>query len=316
MQMRFRDTDTAAALLAASLTMLASACKPPAREISAATPSSDGIAIHYRVEGAGEPALVFVHCWSCDSTYWDAQVKEFAPRHRVAVIDLAGHGASGLGRAAWTIEAFARDVQAVVEHLNLRRVILVGHSMGGPVALEAARAMPERVIGLVPVDTLHDADWDAEQSGLGALIDSMGNNFPVMADLFVRSMFLPDADPALVDRIAEDMAAAPPEVAIGALRTALTYDPRPSLQTLRVPIRALTSEKFPLKLEVNRRYAPQFESVIVPGTGHFPMLERPQEFNRLLGEAIARIAAAPASPARRGPSRPRAVEPGRMTSAS
>src|SRR4029079_11644016 len=116
--------------------------------------SSDGVAIHYETQGQGEPALVFVHGWAINRRYWDAQVPVFARAHQVVTLDLAGHGESGRERKDWTVAAFGQDVRAVVEALGLKKVVLIGHSMSGNVILEAARTMPERVAGLIPVDTL------------------------------------------------------------------------------------------------------------------------------------------------------------------
>jgi len=115
--------------------------------------SGDGVPIRYAVRGTGGPALVFVHGWSCDRTYWDAQVRHFAPRHRVVAIDLPGHGESGTGREEWTVEAFGGDVAAVVQHLGLEEVVLIGHSVGGFVVLEAARRIPDKVVGVVGVES-------------------------------------------------------------------------------------------------------------------------------------------------------------------
>ena len=120
--------------------------------------AADGVPIHYEVKGKGEPALVFIHCWSCDRTLWENQVAVFAKNHRVVTIDLPGHGESGKGRTNWSIESYGEDVKRVVTKLGLKRVVLIGSSMGGPVALEAARRMPERVVAIVPVDTLQNVD--------------------------------------------------------------------------------------------------------------------------------------------------------------
>jgi pimeloyl-ACP methyl ester carboxylesterase len=137
----------------------------------------DGVPIAYTVSGSGSPALVFVHGWMCDQTFWKAQVEEFRLANTVVTIDLPGHGLSGMDRQEWPVLAFGADVQAVVEQLDLAEVVLLGHSMGGPVALEAARLMPDRVIGVVAVDALQDADleWDPEQTR--ALVAAFENNW-------------------------------------------------------------------------------------------------------------------------------------------
>ena len=118
----------------------------------------DGVELVYDVRGKGSTTLVFVHCWACDRTYWKNQLDEFAKTFRVVSLDLGGHGQSGDNRAQWTIASLGGDVQAVVEKLDLKNVILVGHSMGGPVSLDAARRMPGRVRGIACVETLHDVE--------------------------------------------------------------------------------------------------------------------------------------------------------------
>ena len=124
----------------------------------------DGVDIRYEVAGSGEPALVFVHGWSCDRSYWRAQTDHFEASHRVVAVDLGGQGESGLGRKDWTMTAFGGDVRAVVEALALRKIILVGHSMGGHVIVEATQLMPDRVAALVLVDTFDNVDQRAERA--------------------------------------------------------------------------------------------------------------------------------------------------------
>src|SRR5204862_3181347 len=93
-----------------------------------------------------------------DRDYWKAQAEAFAKDYRIVALDQAGHGESGKDRKAWTLDSLAGDVQAVVKALDLKRVILVGHSMGGPVALAAAKKMPKVVVAVIGVDTLQDAE--------------------------------------------------------------------------------------------------------------------------------------------------------------
>ena len=96
--------------------------------------SRDDIPLAFEAHGAGAPAVVLVHGWSCDRSYWNGQVGPLAARYRTVAVDLAGHGESGSGRRAWTMAAFGEDVVAVVEHLGAGPVVLVGHSMGGDVS--------------------------------------------------------------------------------------------------------------------------------------------------------------------------------------
>src|SRR6266567_6860967 len=94
--------------------------------LTSVVPAADGVAIHYSVQGKGDPALVFIHCWSCDRHLWDNQVAVFASDHRVVAIDLPGSGESGKGRKEWSMSAFGDDVKRVVVKLGLKRVVLIG----------------------------------------------------------------------------------------------------------------------------------------------------------------------------------------------
>src|SRR6186713_1459765 len=113
----------------------------------------DGVHVQYRLYGSGEPALVFIHGWSCDSNYWREQVATFSRKYTLVMVDLAGHGGTDSNRTDWTIARFGQDVAAALSAVPNKQIILVGHSMGGPVAIEAARLLKGRVIGIIGVDT-------------------------------------------------------------------------------------------------------------------------------------------------------------------
>ena len=254
--------------------------------------SPDGVGIRYEATGSGRTALVLVHCWSCDRHLWDGQVEALARDYRVVTLDLAGHGESGRGRKAWTIEAFGADVAAVVKSLSLERVVLVGHSMGGPVSLEAARRLPGRVVGLVAVDTLQDVEARNAPAEIDAFLAPFSADYKAAAEKFIRDfMFVPTSDPKLVDRVVVKTQAAPAEIAIAALRSAFSYDAASALEAINVPIHAINGEKFPTNVEANRRHAPQYGLTTMKGVGHYLMLERPGEFNRLLRETLRRLLA-------------------------
>ena len=98
------------------------------------TQAKDGVQIHYESGGNGSPALVFIHGWNCDRSYWSAQLPVFATTNHMVAIDLAGHGDSEVNRENWAMTIFGADVAAVAHALQLEDIVLVGHSMGGQIA--------------------------------------------------------------------------------------------------------------------------------------------------------------------------------------
>jgi pimeloyl-ACP methyl ester carboxylesterase len=249
-------------------------------------PSPDGVRIAYEAHGEGSPTLVFVHGWSCDRSYWREQLAPLSRRFRVVAVDLAGHGESGSGREEWTMAAFGGDVAAVVETLGLRRVVLIGHSMGGDVIAEAARRLPGRVAGLIWVDAYKQLGAGRPPEQVEAFVARLRADFVDSTRAFVRGMFVPTSDRALVERVAADMSSAPPDVALGAVAHAQHYSremPR-ALQELGLPVIAINPDNAPTDVASMRRYG--VEVMIMPGVGHFPMMEDPARFNRLLATAI------------------------------
>lgn len=256
----------------------------------AVVPASDGVPIHYEVQGKGEPALVFIHCWSCNRHLWDDQVAEFSKTHRVVTIDLPGHGESGMGRKNWSIESYGDDVKTVVAKLNLKRVVLIGSSMGGPIALDAARRMPERVVGIVPVDTLQNVDSKLTPEQLEGVFKALEADYKgASANLMNQFFFSPSTPAAVKERVIADVASRPQETAIAILKGVFAYDAIPALKETKAPIRAINSDLNPTNLDANRKYAPQFDAVIIKGTGHYPMLEDPTRFNAMLAGVLRQM---------------------------
>jgi pimeloyl-ACP methyl ester carboxylesterase len=249
--------------------------------------SADGIALHYEVYGTGAPAIVFVHGWSCDLSHWHDQRDHFAERYQVVAIDLAGHGRSERGRPVYTMQSFGTDVVAVVDHLGLTEMVLVGHSMGGDVIVEAALRLPHRVTGLVWVDTYRSLGTDPDHQAAAAFVARFEADFPkAVREVFPR-MFGGNADPALVDQVVSQLAAAPVDVALDAMRHALAYEAvvPAALLALTVPVTAINPDYRPTDVESLARHG--VTTRIVAGAGHWLMRENPAAFNRQLDEAIA-----------------------------
>ena len=249
-------------------------------------PAPDGVSIAYTVSGEGSPALVFIHGWMCDQSFWSEQFGEFSQSNTIVTIDIAGHGLSGTNREGWPLLAFGGDVRAVVEHLDLTDIVLIGHSMGGPVALEAARLMPNRTLGVIAVDSLQDADAKYDPDQIAGIFEAYEKDFIGTCLQFTSSMFVESADPELVDWVTSNMCDHSPEISIPLLREFVDYDLGQALAAVDVPVRYINAPMYPTNAEVNRTYQPDFDGVIMDGVGHFLMMEKPGEFNELLRQVV------------------------------
>jgi len=258
--------------------------------VSGTAISSDGIPIRYDAAGKGDPALVFVHCGGCNRSFWDGQTAYFAAKHRVVALDLAGYGQSGVGRKDWTMPAFGQDVVSVVEALDLKRVVLIGHSLGGPAVLEAARRMPGRVAGLVLVDTLLDFEFRLPPELMEQALSALQADYRAATIAFLSQYLFSASTPAPVKaRVQETMLSVPQEITVAVAPLGM-YDPLPALREITVPIRAINTDLRPTNVEGNRRHVPSYQVAIMKGVGHYPMLEQPEAFTALLAEALRELA--------------------------
>ncbi|MDD5431854.1 MAG: alpha/beta hydrolase [Candidatus Omnitrophica bacterium] len=251
--------------------------------------SKDGVPIHYSVYGKGEPVLVFIHGWSCNRSVWKNQVPYFEKKYRVVTLDLAGHGASGKERKVYSLKAFGEDVACVVRAVKASEVILIGHSMGGPVIIEAAQIIPDNVVALIGIDTLHDFDEKYTPEQVEQIIKPFKEDFKKETGSFLQSMFVKNTDPKFIEGIVGIMSNADPKVGISAMKEMFSASYVDHPPEINVPVWALNSDLWPTKEKVNRKYVPEFNLRIMPGVGHFLMLESPDEFNRQLDDIIKEI---------------------------
>lgn len=252
----------------------------------------DGVHIEYRVAGKGDPAVVLIHGWATDANYWSAQIPALEAKYTVVAINLAGHGGSTKSRTDWSMEKYGEDVTTVVQRIPNQQVILVGHSMGGTVALEAARTLGNRVIGIIVVDALKSV-------GLPRLSPSQIQSrvAPFRADFIgaVRKyvseeLFEKGADPLFVQKVAYDMSLEPPEVGVPSMEALLSMDFNTLLPDIKVPVLAINSDLGPTDDKRIRKSLPTFKSDVIAHTSHFLMMEVPGKFNPILLRDIETIA--------------------------
>lgn len=292
-------------VLVATLTTLAcqpsgDTAAPEPQRVEGTASAADGTSVAYDARGAGEVALVFVHCWACDRSYWHHQLDAFADDYRVVSLDLGGHGQSGHDRDQWTLAGLAGDVVAVADELGLERMVLIGHSMGGPVALLAAARMPGRVLGVVGIDTLHDAGIEITPEMAEQMATGFEQDFSATMGNMVAAAFPEGSDPEVKEWVTARATAADPEVAVSLIRDFPNFDLAAALAGAGVPVRVINAAPRPpyapeTAVETNRQYA-DFDAIIVEGVGHFLLLERPEEVNAdLRGVVEELVAAAPSS---------------------
>jgi pimeloyl-ACP methyl ester carboxylesterase len=252
--------------------------------LSAAT--LDGMKIHSTSTGRGSKAIVLVHGWTCDDTSWAAQVPVLSKQYRVITLDLPGHGRSGSPKdGKFSMDLFARAIEAVRVEQRADRVVLVGHSMGTPVIRQYARLYPQHVAALVIVDGVvippaQSARAATPPLDLQQLVTPEGLK---MREGMIKGMFTPKTPADVQDRVLKMMLAAPPATAAGAM--AATFDTAAwTDDVMTMPVYGIYAEKSALlgNPAYLKKVFPKIEYVEMPGTGHFVMMEQPQEFNRLL----------------------------------
>ena len=248
----------------------------------------DGVKIHSASRGSGKATLVLVHGWTCDSSSWDGQVPELAKKYRVITLDLPGHGKTPVpADGKFSMDLFARAVEAVRAEAGADKVVLVGHSMGAPVIRQYARLYPGHVAGLVAVDGPLDIRQFPSDFKPPVLTGPEGRK---TREGVIKGMFTPQTPAALQQKILAMMLAAPEATAVGAMMSITD----PALRKNDVtPMPALsvwagTAQQLP-KLEDARQVLPKYEQAQVAGTGHFLMMEKPDEFNRLLTAFVEKL---------------------------
>jgi pimeloyl-ACP methyl ester carboxylesterase len=264
--------------------------------LPAAAAKVDGINIHSASTGQGKQTVIFVHGWTCDSTSWAAQVPEFSKKYRVVTVDLPGHGQSGSpADGKFSLDLFARAVEAARAEARGDKVVLVGHSMGAPVIRQYARLYPQHVAGLVAVDgplVMTPPAGGPSRGNTPAMPPMTGPEGLKAREGMIRSMFTPQTPPALQQQILAMMLKAPEATAAGAMAAMFAeFDPANRKDdVLPVPALAIHAGTNPLpNVEDMKKVIPNFKATQIAGTGHFVMMEKPAEFNRLLAEFLATI---------------------------
>ena len=252
------------------------------------TLSSDKVAINYYEKGNAPETLVFIHGFSCNSNYWWAQLNYFSKHYKVISVDLGGHGKSGQNRENYNMTQFGQDVVDVMNDANIDQAILIGHSMGGPVAVEAAVILKERAKAIIGIDTLHDVAKEPASSFVKLIVGTMFRFSQESAtEKATAGFFIESTNAELSNWIKEGSRKAPVDASRGSLQSLLGMNYPEQLSKIDIPIKTLNSRYFrDTNVEGNLEQYKKLNIEFIDDVGHFIMMERPTEFNQWLEQEL------------------------------
>ena len=245
----------------------------------------DGVRLFALEAGQGEPALVFIHGNGADHTAWHHQIAYFSRRRKVVAVDLRGHGESDKPRQEYTMAGFADDLAWLCGRLGLRKPVVIGHSMGGLIALELLARAPDLPAAIVAVDSPIVMPRELVEHLRPLTRSFRGPNYREAARRAVENMFLPTDDPARRARIVDGMLAQPQHVMASACEQLLEA-PSAAAATapeIAVPVLAIASAGGHMAdLNRFRELCPRLTVGQTVGAGHFNQLEVPDQVNAMI----------------------------------
>ena len=239
----------------------------------------DNARIHYKSWGKGKDALVLVHGWGCNLNHWRDQISDFSKRNRVIALDLPGHGESDKPQLTYTMDLFANAIDAVMRDAKVERAVVVGHSMGTPVARQFYRKYPQKTLGIVIVDggLRPFGTKEMREQFLGMF---RGPNWKETgAQMF--SQMMPTMPAADKERVMTSFNNTPQYVLVSAMES-MNQESLYGPDKINVPVFAVLAKSpfwQPDTEEFFRSLAPDFEMQWMEGVSHFLMMEKPKQFN-------------------------------------
>jgi pimeloyl-ACP methyl ester carboxylesterase len=245
-----------------------------------------------RVSGAGAP-LVLLHGYTTTAEFWREQVDAFSAGHRVIRPNLPGHGISPSPKGrAYSVDAYVADLECMFEQFALHDAVLVGLSMGGTIAQKFALKNPGWLRALALVDTTsHGFGPDMQASSVFDAIDKLG--IVESSRRVAKRSFGSSASAALIEWAAREVVQTPEFVAREAVASINAFDSRPQLARIDVPTLVMVGEEDTITPPSSARELhagiPRSTLEVLENAAHFPMLEQPQLFNRVLQRFIDSI---------------------------
>ncbi len=259
-----------------------------------------------RQAGTGSPPVVFVHGFACAGSDWQAQFERLAEQTTVVACDLRGHGGAPADAGDFSIEAFGADVRSLLAEVDLPPAVLVGHSMGCRVILQAYLNAPHSVAGLVLLDGSRAGGGNPDDAERAIADKLRGDGYEPFVRDFFENMFIASSDPELKAAIIARGLALSPEVGAPLFASIVAWDLRSAEQALaavRVPLLAIQSTTMTAELvrtslaaghvspwvELVQRHVPGAQVEVISDQGHYPHIEAADQVSDLIADFVATL---------------------------
>src|SRR5690606_3969398 len=235
----------------------------------------------------------FLHGWGIDQSVWNEQASFFSKRYAVITPDLPGFGQSGTNRKEYSIEQYGKDIAALIKQLDVKNAILIGHSMSGSIMLETVINFPDLIVGIIGVDNFKDAGHlysKEEQAEINDFLIMLRSDYTSTATAYAEGyLFHSSTDSTIRSKIVSEINSSNPSAAISSLQYAFVYadKEKEQLTKLQLPLYLINSDVVATdERALQQLCGNSYRLFTIPATGHYPMLENPELFNRLLQDII------------------------------
>lgn len=249
--------------------------------------------IAYTICGKGDTTLLFIHGWCINKEYWEPQLKQFCPQYKVVTVDLPGFGKSGKNRSNWQFNNYTEDIEAVIRQLQLKNVVLIGHSMSGDILLDFSNKYPNLICGIVGIDNLQEPAQDISgeaKKQLNDFFSIMKLKFDSVVNTDMKKyLFKPETDSSIVNRVMNDIYSSDSVIATAVLQSLydVSQQQKGLMKGLKHRLNLISSSINPVRQDSLLKYCAKGVFVqLVHASSHYPMIENPTEFNMLLQKVI------------------------------
>lgn len=247
----------------------------------------DNVTLFYEEAGSGDPPFLLVHGGMGDHTHFAPQFEYFQRNHRTVAMDLRGYGQSDKPQQDYTIAGYADDLAWLSSELEIAKPVSIGHSMGGLIVLELAARFPDLPAAIVILDS-PIVPSEAYIEGLKPLVMAMQTSGYREALGQFMSQFIGFADdPERRERLLKEILSVEQHVIASTLASILTYDSVSAASACKVPVLNVSSGIPFSDMARFRESCPQLITEQTVGTGHYPQLEVPEQFNSMIDRFLA-----------------------------